>query len=113
MVSPVDVAELASRLDAVVDHTQFYGVVQVALHGRVLYERATGYSDRAHQVPNTSETEFAIASGTKSPRVPKRTRLALTLATGRQVTFRSSATSPYGPSGTRQRRRRFRHLLRC
>ena len=66
MVTPVEVTELSSRLDAVVDQTQFHGVAQVALRGRVLYERATGYSDRAHRVPNTSETEFAIASGTKT-----------------------------------------------
>lgn len=62
----VEVAELASRLDTVIDQTQFYGVAQIAFQGRVLYERAAGYADRAHRVPNTPETEFAIASGTKT-----------------------------------------------
>jgi CubicO group peptidase (beta-lactamase class C family) len=65
LVDVVDVAELKSRLDVVIEQTQFHGVAQVALQGRVSYERAAGYSDRAHRVPNTCETEFALASGTK------------------------------------------------
>lgn len=65
-MTTVDESELATRLDEVIDETEFWGVVQVALAGRVLYERAVGHSDRAHQIPNTRETAFAIASGTKA-----------------------------------------------
>ena len=49
-----------------VDQVGFHGVAQVALPGRVLYERAAGYADRAHRVPNRPDTQFAIASGTKT-----------------------------------------------
>jgi CubicO group peptidase (beta-lactamase class C family) len=58
--------KLAAQLDAIIDQTEFYGVVQVALQGCVPYERAVGYADRAHQIPNTRDTVFAIASGTKA-----------------------------------------------
>jgi CubicO group peptidase (beta-lactamase class C family) len=64
--TPVNVAELTDKLDAVIDQTQFHGVVQVALGDRVVYERPAGFADRAHRVPNTPETQFAIASGTKT-----------------------------------------------
>ena len=52
-------------VDATVKETGFSGVVHVARARQPLYARATGLADRAHQIPNTLETEFGIASGTK------------------------------------------------
>jgi CubicO group peptidase (beta-lactamase class C family) len=56
---------LSSRIDAMIEETGFSGAVSVARGGRVVYARAAGLSDRAHGVPNTLETRFAVASGTK------------------------------------------------
>lgn len=57
---------LSERLEHVIAQTAFSGVVQVARGEHVLYSRATGFADRAHRVPNTLDTLFAIASGTKA-----------------------------------------------
>jgi CubicO group peptidase (beta-lactamase class C family) len=56
---------LAQRLDRVIAETEFSGVVRVSCGERVLYVRAAGFAERAHAVPNTLATQFAIASGTK------------------------------------------------
>ena len=56
---------MTSRLDRVIDETGFSGVVHVARADHVVYARATGLADRAHEIPNTLDTQFAIASGTK------------------------------------------------
>jgi len=55
----------SSRLDRVIDETDFSGVVHIARAERILYSRARGLADRARGVPNTLDTQFAIASGTK------------------------------------------------
>lgn len=52
-------------LDEVADESGFSGVVQVLKGQEVLYERASGFADRAHEVPNTAETRFGMASGCK------------------------------------------------
>ena len=43
----------------------FSGVLRVDIGGHALYESAHGLADRAHHVPNTRETRFAVASGLK------------------------------------------------
>ncbi len=43
----------------------FSGVVSVNSADAVEFERAYGLADRAHGVPNTVDTRFGIASGTK------------------------------------------------
>ena len=43
----------------------FSGVVSVSRGSDVLFEQAYGLADRAHRVPCTPQTRFAIASGTK------------------------------------------------
>ena len=43
----------------------FSGVIRVDAGGQTLYESAHGLADRAHNVPNTCRTRFAVASGTK------------------------------------------------
>jgi CubicO group peptidase (beta-lactamase class C family) len=57
---------LLARLDRTVEETDFWGVVQVACAGQTVYERARGFAERVHAVPNSPETVFALASGTKS-----------------------------------------------
>jgi len=58
--------ELTSRIDRVAKETDFSGVVQIARDKDVLYRRVSGLADRAHNIPNTPSTQFAVASGTKA-----------------------------------------------
>jgi CubicO group peptidase (beta-lactamase class C family) len=55
----------SSRLDRVIDDTDLSGVVHIARAERILYARARGLADRVRGAPNTLDTQFAIASGTK------------------------------------------------
>ena len=57
---------LQDAVDIAAEHSGFSGVVRVDRSGGVELCRAYGFADRAHQVPNTVETVFAIASGSKS-----------------------------------------------
>ena len=57
--------DLTSSLDAVIVESGFSGAVHVARRGECLYEGAFGLADRAHEVANTLDTRFGIASGTK------------------------------------------------
>ena len=45
--------------------TGFSGVVRVDRAGAIEYVGAFGLADRAHGIPNTVDTRFALASGTK------------------------------------------------
>jgi CubicO group peptidase (beta-lactamase class C family) len=56
---------LAEAVDALARRTGFSGVVHVESGGRVELAKAYGLADRAHAVPNTVETQFALASGAK------------------------------------------------
>ncbi|MEX0755973.1 MAG: serine hydrolase domain-containing protein [Actinomycetota bacterium] len=58
-------ADLQASIDRIADESGYSGVVHVSRQGRLLYERASGLADRAHGIPNTTDTRFAIASGTK------------------------------------------------
>ena len=55
---------LTSALDSAASGTDFSGVVRVDRPDGVI-ERAYGLADRAHGIPNTTDTRFGIASGTK------------------------------------------------
>ncbi|HEX8582095.1 MAG TPA: serine hydrolase domain-containing protein [Acidimicrobiales bacterium] len=55
----------AGALDRAAAETDFSGVVRVDVDGTVVLERAYGMADRAHRIPNTVDTRFGIASGTK------------------------------------------------
>ena len=57
---------LADAVDALADATSFSGVVWLDGGGRVELAKAYRLADRGHGIPNTMETQFAIASGTKS-----------------------------------------------
>jgi CubicO group peptidase (beta-lactamase class C family) len=56
---------LPEAVDAVAGEHRFSGVVSVDRGGEVEFARAYGLAHRAHQIPNTVETRFAIASGAK------------------------------------------------
>jgi CubicO group peptidase (beta-lactamase class C family) len=57
---------LTAGVDRVIAETGFSGVVHVTRADEILCARATGLADRARGVANTLETQFAIASGTKT-----------------------------------------------
>jgi CubicO group peptidase (beta-lactamase class C family) len=59
------VCELESELDALAAETGFSGVVRVDLADRVVAAKAYGLAHRPYGIPNTVDTRFAIASGTK------------------------------------------------
>ena len=56
---------LQDAVDRAADRTGFSGVVRVDRSGDIELCTAYGLADRAHLVPNTVETVFATASGTK------------------------------------------------
>ena len=58
-------SELQPELDALAAETRFSGIVRVDRNGRTLFEKAYGLAHRGWAVPNTIDTRFAIASGTK------------------------------------------------
>src|SRR3954467_8722646 len=58
-------AEWQETLDGIIEETSFSGVVHVSRGDEVLFERAAGLADRAHEIANTIETQFGIASGSK------------------------------------------------
>ena len=45
--------------------TEFSGGIYVRRSGEILYQKAFGYADRSNKIPNTLDTRFGIASGTK------------------------------------------------
>ena len=56
---------LQDAVDEAAERSRFSGVVRVDRSGVVELCTAYGLADRAHEVPNTVDTVFAIASGTK------------------------------------------------
>lgn len=58
-------SELEREIDRIASETQFSGVVRVDRGADVALVRAYGQADRAHEVANTVDTQFGIASGTK------------------------------------------------
>ncbi len=65
----VSADELQRQLDSLLNlyqyHNNFKGTVMVARKGEVLFAKGFGYANREHQVPNSAETKFRIASITK------------------------------------------------
>ena len=53
-------------MDRAAEHSGFSGVVRVDRSGAMEFCAAYGLADRAHEIPNTVETVFAIASGAKT-----------------------------------------------
>jgi CubicO group peptidase (beta-lactamase class C family) len=56
---------LPEAVDATAGEHGFSAVVSVDWGGEVEFARAYGLAHRAHQILNTVDTRFAIASGTK------------------------------------------------
>src|SRR5688500_4501505 len=56
---------LQEAVDATATRTGFSGVARVDRFGETELCRAYGFADRAHLIPNTPDTAFAIASGSK------------------------------------------------
>ena len=63
MFSPMNVIE--KSLDEIASETTFSGVLRVDRGGSIEVERSYGLANRAHGIPNTADTRFGIASGTK------------------------------------------------
>ena len=59
------VADVRASVGALASSGEFSGAVRVDQAGTILFADAYGLADRAHEVPNTPETTFAIASGVK------------------------------------------------
>ncbi|WP_448616543.1 serine hydrolase domain-containing protein [Modestobacter sp. URMC 112] len=57
--------DLGASIDEVAAATGFSGVVRVDRGGRVAFARAYGSAHRGRRIPNTVDTRFGIASGTK------------------------------------------------
>lgn len=57
--------DIQASVDAVVGERGFSGVVSVDRDGEVEFVRAYGLAHRAYGIPNTVDTRFSIASGTK------------------------------------------------
>jgi CubicO group peptidase (beta-lactamase class C family) len=56
---------LAHAVDSIADASGFAGVVRVDRGDDVELAKAYGLAHRGHEIPNTVDTQFAIASGTK------------------------------------------------
>jgi len=56
---------LEDAVDELADRTGFSGVVRVDRSGSIELAKAYGPADRGHEISNTIDTQFAIASGTK------------------------------------------------
>lgn len=80
---------LARDLDEIAAATGFSGVVRVDRGGETEVLRAYGLADRAHGIPNTPETQFATASGTKGLTALVVMRLVEDGALGLDTTARS------------------------
>jgi CubicO group peptidase (beta-lactamase class C family) len=52
-------------VDAIADESEFAGVVTVDRGDETWFAKAYGYAHRAYRIPNTVDTRFAIASGSK------------------------------------------------
>jgi CubicO group peptidase (beta-lactamase class C family) len=57
--------ELVAEIDSLAEADGFSGVVRIDRGDDVEFLRAYGLADRGHEIPNTVDTQFAIASGVK------------------------------------------------
>ncbi|MGW5678232.1 serine hydrolase domain-containing protein [Streptomyces sp. NPDC003860] len=52
-------------IDTIAEETGFSGVVRIDRSGQVEFAKAYGLAHRAHRIPNTLDTRFGMASGSK------------------------------------------------
>jgi CubicO group peptidase (beta-lactamase class C family) len=57
---------LKEAVEEAANGSGFSGAVRVDRAGETLLSAAYGFADRAHRIPNTVETQYATASGTKT-----------------------------------------------
>jgi len=57
--------QLNQAVQQIVTQTGFSGVIAIKANGVLIFAQAYGLADRSHRIPNTLETRFGIASGTK------------------------------------------------
>lgn len=57
---------LQEAVDGAAERTGFSGVVRLDRAGKTEFSQAYGVADRSHRIPNTVQTLFATASGTKT-----------------------------------------------
>ncbi|MET0734439.1 MAG: serine hydrolase domain-containing protein [Microbacterium sp.] len=62
---PVTPAELGAALDEAAREKGMSGIVSVDAGGDVVFAQAYGLADRAHGIPNTADTRFAVSSLSK------------------------------------------------
>jgi CubicO group peptidase (beta-lactamase class C family) len=55
----------AQEIDVLAVESSFSGVVRIDADGRIAFARAYGLAHRGFEIPNTLDTRFATASGTK------------------------------------------------
>ena len=56
---------LASEIDALAAESAFSGVVRIDRADEVVVDKAYGFAHRGYEIPNETDTRFAIASGVK------------------------------------------------
>ena len=61
----VEAQKLSPNLDKIAVETKFSGVIYIRQCEQILYQKAFGYADRSNKIPNSLNTRFGIASGTK------------------------------------------------
>ena len=61
-----DLGRLGDRIDGIAADENLTGVIRLDLDGNVAYQRAYGLAHRGLGIPNTIDTQFAIASGSKT-----------------------------------------------
>src|SRR5688572_29891027 len=59
------VQQLAEAVEAAAADVDFSGVVRIERDGEPAYQAAFGLAQRGHEVPNTIDTRFGVASGGK------------------------------------------------
>ncbi len=56
---------LVDTIEHAAQQTHFSGVIFLKRHGQIVFEQAYGFADRSNRLPNTLDTRFGIASGSK------------------------------------------------
>ncbi|MFC0430417.1 serine hydrolase [Kutzneria buriramensis] len=84
--------QLGAEVDQLAVTTSFSGVVRLDRAGETVFERAYGMAHRGLGVPNTVDTRFAIASGTK----PLTALAVMTLVEDGTVELSTTARSVLG-----------------
>ena len=56
---------IVNDIDALAAEKGFSGVVRIDRGDEVVFEKAYGFAHRGYEIPNETDTRFAIASGVK------------------------------------------------